>query len=69
MVKRAPPPPSEDDTNYFAVFNPYPSQPYLTKEDTQSFARWLACIVGEENLIAFSYKTKVSIEVLVIIRD
>ena len=61
MVKRPPTPPSPEDSQFFTVVNPYPAQPYLTMEDSKTFARWIACIVGEENILSFHYKPKVSL--------
>ena len=61
MVKRPPTPPSPEDSQFFTVVNPYPAQPYLTMEDSKIFARWIACIVGEDNLLSFHYKPKVSL--------
>ena len=59
MVKRPAPPPSADDSEFYTVVNPYPAQPYLTAKDKKTFARWIACVVGEENLLTFFYKPKV----------
>ncbi|KAI0351992.1 hypothetical protein OH77DRAFT_828989 [Trametes cingulata] len=58
MPKRAPTPPPADDTRFFTVVNPYPEQPYLTPEDSKIFARWIACIIGQEHLLAFYHKPK-----------
>ncbi|KAI8970985.1 hypothetical protein BD414DRAFT_426819 [Trametes punicea] len=58
MPKRAPTPPPTDDTRFFTVVNPYPAQPYITLEDGRTFARWIACIVGREHLLAFHHKPK-----------
>ncbi|KAI9061374.1 hypothetical protein FKP32DRAFT_1654583 [Trametes sanguinea] len=58
MPKRAPTPPPADDTRFFTVINPYPEQPYLALEDSKTFARWVACIIGEEHLLAFHHKPK-----------
>ncbi|KAL7277622.1 hypothetical protein ACG7TL_008549 [Trametes sanguinea] len=58
MPKRAPTPPPADDTRFFTVINPYPEQPYLALEDSKTFARWIACIIGEEHLLAFHHKPK-----------
>ncbi|KAI0363996.1 hypothetical protein BV20DRAFT_59720 [Pilatotrama ljubarskyi] len=58
MPKRAPTPPPADDTRFFTVVNPYPEQPYLALEDSKIFARWIACIIGQEHLLAFYHKPK-----------
>ncbi|KAH9935127.1 uncharacterized protein BXZ73DRAFT_28673, partial [Epithele typhae] len=65
MPDLLPPPPSTSDSAFFAVFNPYPCQPQGTLADKKTFARWLACIVGAENLISFWYKPSSSNIVLV----
>ncbi|TBU26750.1 hypothetical protein BD311DRAFT_847178 [Dichomitus squalens] len=56
MPKRAATPPPADDTQYFTVVNPYPQLPQLGTEDSKTVARWIACIIGQENLYAFYHK-------------
>ncbi|KAH9888361.1 hypothetical protein C8Q73DRAFT_807450 [Cubamyces lactineus] len=58
MPKRAPTPPPADDTRFFTVVNPYPEQPYLALDDSRTFARWIACIIGQEHILAFYHKPK-----------
>ncbi|EIW54091.1 uncharacterized protein TRAVEDRAFT_132647 [Trametes versicolor FP-101664 SS1] len=58
MVKRAPTPPPADDTRFFTVMNPYPQQPYIAPQDTKTFARWIACVIGQEHFLAFYHKPK-----------
>ena len=59
MPKRPPTPPSTDDSQFFTIVNPYPDQPFEALEHSITFARWVACMVGEENLLAFYHKPKV----------
>ncbi len=59
MPKRSPTPPSTDDSQFLTVVNPYPDQPYEALEHSIIFARWIACVIGEENLLAFYHKPKV----------
>ena len=40
--------------------HPYPYRPQQDLEDSKTFALWIACIVGSENLVAFYHKPKVS---------
>ena len=61
MPKRAPTPPPTDDSLFFTVINPYPQQPYLSPEDSETFARWIACVIGSDNFVAFWHKPKVSV--------
>ncbi|TFK78642.1 hypothetical protein K466DRAFT_606790 [Polyporus arcularius HHB13444] len=58
MPKRSPTPPSTDDSQFLTVVNPYPDQPYEALEHSIIFARWIACVIGEENLLAFYHKPK-----------
>lgn len=58
MPKRPPTPPLADDSLFFTVVNPFPGAPYQSLEDSKAFARWIACIVGEENLLSFYHKPK-----------
>ncbi|KAI0827747.1 hypothetical protein BC628DRAFT_154328 [Trametes gibbosa] len=58
MPKRAQTPPPADDTRFFTVVNPYPEQPYVALEDSKTFARWIACMIGQEHLLAFHHKPK-----------
>lgn len=59
MPKRAQTPPPADDTRFFTVVNPYPEHPYVALEDSKTFARWIACMIGQEHLLAFHHKPKV----------
>ena len=59
MPKRPPTPPSTDDSQFLTIVNPYPDQPFEALEHIITFARWVACMVGEENLLAFYHKPKV----------
>ncbi|KAI0740794.1 hypothetical protein C8Q76DRAFT_822272 [Earliella scabrosa] len=56
MPQRPATPPSPDDSLFLTVVNPYPAQPYQNYEDSKSFARWIACIVGEKNLRSYYHK-------------
>ncbi|KAI0765707.1 hypothetical protein BD413DRAFT_481924 [Trametes elegans] len=58
MPKRAPSPTLSNDTLFFTVINPYPEQPYVTMQDSTTFARWIACIIGYDHLLAFYHKPK-----------
>ena len=59
MPKREPTPPPADDTQYFTVVNTYPQVPQVGVEESKTFARWIACIIGMDNLFAFYHKPKV----------
>ena len=52
MPKRAPTPPVDDPTKYYAVYYPYPLHANMEiPEERNAFLRWAASIVGNKDLV------------------
>ncbi|EMD33008.1 hypothetical protein CERSUDRAFT_143168 [Gelatoporia subvermispora B] len=60
MPKRAPtPPPSDDEPKFLTVAYPYPAQVYMElDEDQKKCAYWIACCIGQENILAIHHKPR-----------